>query len=162
MTNKKMRLSLVWLHANIKQELWKVTEEVCLKFLALQQKQLVWYASLLQFSCINPTILLFFFPLLLSVSWCLSTTKKIFHSTLNLKKFPLIFTTTALNSLLMRAISLLASSSHRNFGTGSLNHKNKQAHCFSIIAWVLSNSVINLFCCWNHFVTIFFKLNGPR
>ena len=32
MTNKKMRLSLAWLHANIKQELWKVTEEVCLKF----------------------------------------------------------------------------------------------------------------------------------
>lgn len=61
MTNKKMRLGLAWLRANVKQELWKVTEEVCLKFLALQQKQLVLYASLLQFSCINPTILLFSF-----------------------------------------------------------------------------------------------------
>lgn len=40
MTNKKMRLGLAWLRANVKQELWKVTE-VCLKFLALQQKQLV-------------------------------------------------------------------------------------------------------------------------
>lgn len=41
MTNKKMRLGLAWLRANVKQELWKVTEEVRLKFLALQQKQLV-------------------------------------------------------------------------------------------------------------------------
>lgn len=41
MTNKKMRLGLAWLRANVKQELWKVTEEVCLKFLAPQQKQLV-------------------------------------------------------------------------------------------------------------------------
>ena len=108
-------------------------------FFGLWHKRQFWSASLLQFSCINQTVLHFFLPLpppLPSMPLSHFEIRENFGSFLY--RSTLLF-------ISLKASSHLASSSGRNFVVRSLNYENSEA-AYYLMLHISPESVILLLC----------------